>query len=301
MWKTRRRKGWVDLRVPFGGEHRLRIIERPGLALEDAQLGRLVADLRAVADRCVPEGQLRYGVLSGDRERLANAILAVAYRRDTGEAVGFSAMVGLEILLENRPTRVVHAGLVLVDPTLRSRGLCVVLTAAPGVLAFLRNGLAPLWFTNVTQVPAVAGVFTKALADVFPTPDHRAAPSSKHAALVGEVMQHHRAAFGVGEEADFNERSFVIRNAYTGGSDFLKKTFAQCSKHRDDRFNAWLRDVLDYERGDDVIQVGRMSVAQWGRLLLRLARGAFMPTRGSAARSPVRVPPALGPARVARS
>ena len=122
MWKTRRRTGWIDWRVPFGKEYRLRLIERPGLTLDDAELGRLVADLQSVSDRCVPGGPLRYGVLSGDRERLADAILAVAYRRDGGDVVGFSAMVGLEILLEDRPTRVVHAGLVIVDPSLRSRG-----------------------------------------------------------------------------------------------------------------------------------------------------------------------------------
>ncbi len=301
MWKTRRRDGWVDGTVPFGREYRLRLIERPGLTLEDAELGRLVADLQSVSDRCVPGGPLRYGVLSGARERLADAILAVAYRREGGDVVGFSAMVGLEILLEDRPTRVVHAGLAIVDPSLRNQGLCVALTAAPGVLAFLRNGLAPLWFTNVTQVPAVAGVFTKALADVFPTPDRRFAPSSRHAALVGEVMRHHRAAFGVGEEADFDERSFVIRNAYTGGSDFLKKSFAQCSKHRDQRFNAWLGDVLNYERGDDVIQAGRMSLLQWGRLLMRLARGTLLSARRPTARFPVRARTELGRARAVRS
>jgi hypothetical protein len=287
--------------VPFGRDYRLRLVERPGLTLEDAALGRLVADLQGVADRCVPDGPLRYGVLSGERERLADALLAVAYRRDSGEAVGFSAMVGLEIDLDGRRTRVVHAGLAMVDRSLRSCGLCVALTAAPGVLAFLRNRFAPLWFTNVTQVPAVAGVFTKALADVFPTPDHRVAPSAKHAALVGEVMRRHRAAFGVGEEADFDERSFVIRNAYTGGSDSLKKSFAQCAKHRDQRFNAWFGEVLDYQRGDDVIQAGRMSLAQWGRLLVRLARGTLMPARRSATRGSVRPGAELAPVPAVRS
>ncbi len=301
MGTTRRSRGWVDWRVPFGRDYRLRLVERPGLALEDAEFGSLVADLQGVADRCVPDGPLRYGVLAGDRERLADALLAVAYRRDNGEAVGFSAMVGLEILLDGRPTRVVHAGLAMVDRSLRSGGLCVALTAAPGLLAFLRNRFAPLWFTNVTQVPAVAGVFTKALGDVFPTPEHRTAPSSKHAALVGEVMRHHRAAFGVGEEADFDENSFVIRNAYTGGSDSLKKAFAQCAQHRDARFNAWLGEVLDYQRGDDVIQAGRMSLAQWGRLVLRLARGTLMPARRTSAPRSAHSGATVGPVPAVRS
>ena len=93
----------------------------------------------------------------------------------------------------------------------------------------------------------------------------------------------------------------MIRNAYTGGSDFLKKSFAQCSKHRDDHFNAWLHEVLDYERGDDVIQAGRMSLTQWGWLLVRLARATLVPTRRPVTRVPVRARSELGTARAVRS
>jgi hypothetical protein len=238
--------------------------------MDAEELARLVKELRGVADLCSPAGPLRYGVLSGDAKHLANTFLAVAYGGDRGEMVAFSAMVALDVILDGRPARVVHAGLSMVDPRFRSRGLCAGLTAAPALLAFVRNRLAPVWFTNVTQVPAVAGVFGQALADVHPTPDRRTCPPAAHAAIVAEVMQYHRAAFGVGEDADFDASAFVIRNAYTGGSDGLKKSYAECAAHRDPRFNAWFREVLDYDRGDDVIQVGRMSLADWAKLLLRL-------------------------------
>lgn len=285
MGRTLRGGGFVDWRVRMGGGCSIRLIERPGLALGAEDLDRLVEELRSVADRCSPAGPLRYGVLSGDPARLANALLTVASGGERGEVVAFSAMVVLDVTLDGRPARVVHAGLTMVDPNFRSRGLCVALTAAPALLAFVRNRLAPLWFTNVTQVPAVAGVFGNALADVYPTPERRSGPPSAHAAIVAEVMKHHRAAFGVGEDADFDASSFVIRNAYTGGSDSLKKTYAECAEHRDVRFNRWLRDALDYERGDDVIQVGRMSLSDWGKLFLRLVP---KPQRSSRPRSPTR-------------
>ncbi len=299
MGRTLRGGGFVDWRVRVGGGCSIRLIERPGLSLGPEDLARLVDDLRGVADRCSPAGQLRYGVLSGDPARLANALLAVAYGGARGEMIAFSAMVVLDVTLEGRPARVVHAGLAMVDPGHRSRGLCLALTAAPALLAFVRNRLAPLWFTNVTQVPAVVGVFGNALADVYPTPERRSGPPAAHAAIVAEVMKHHRAAFGVGEDADFDASTFVIRNAYTGGSDCLKKTYAECAAHRDVRFNSWLREALDYERGDDVIQVGRMALSHWGRLFLRL-----VPTRrrsSPAPRSPMRGrPAALAPQGGAR-
>ena len=43
-------------------------------------------------------------------------------------------------------------------------------------------------------------------------------------------MRRHRAVFGVGDEAGFDEARFVITDAYTGGSDALKKTFESRAK-----------------------------------------------------------------------
>ena len=288
MADTGGRQSWVDVRVPLGRGRSLRLVERPGLGLDDGELTRLVAGLRGVADRCVPGAGLRYGVLSGERERLAGALLAIVYGH--GDAmIGFSAMALLEVMVEGRPTRVVHAGLAMVDPASRNGGLCALLSAAAALFAFVRNRLAPLWFTNVTQVPAVAGVFTTALADVFPTPERRSDAPAGHAVIAAEIMKHHRGAFGVGEEADFDVGAFVIRNAYTGGSDDLKKSYAACAKHRDARFNTWLRQSLDYDRGDDVLQVGRMSVEDSLKLLVRFVTKGVRAPRAARATGGARV------------
>jgi len=277
--ETRRTRKRVDRRVRFGSGLELRLVERPGLWMDDRDLEALVDGLRGVADRGVSGGTLRYGALSGDRERLSHTILAVAYRRGTRNIVGFNAMLVLPVTAAGRPVRVVHAGLCMVDAGLRSRGLCLAMTAAPAILAFVRNRFSSLWFTNVTQVPAVAGVFTTALADVYPVPGRTTPPSRAHVDIVREMLERHRAAFGVGDDAELDDRAFVIRNAYTGGSDWLKKPYADCPRHRDPRYNEWCREVLDYERGDDVIQVGRMTVVQWARVVMRLVRGVLWTRR----------------------
>ena len=81
-------------------------------------------------------------------------------------------------------------------------------------------------------------------------------------------MASHRSAFGVGEEAGFDEARFVISDAYTGGSDHLKKTFAVAPKHRHEEFNRFCARELDYDRGDDVLQIGRIDLATSRRYLL---------------------------------
>ena len=50
-------------------------------------------------------------------------------------------------------------------------------------------------------------------------------------------------------------------NAYTGGSDGLKKTFDVVGKHRNALFNEVCEKELDYERGDDFLQIGQINLA----------------------------------------
>jgi hypothetical protein len=90
-------------------------------------------------------------------------------------------------------------------------------------------------------------------------------------------MSRHRAVFGVGAEAGFDETRFVITNAYTGGSDALKKTFEAAPKHRDEQYNAFCARELDYARGDDVLQLGRIDLAGARRYLLSEVPSGSLP------------------------
>ena len=87
----------------------------------------------------------------------------------------------------------------------------------------------------------------------------------------------HRHVFGVGPEAGFDETNSIITDAYTGGSDDLKKSFEQATHHREERYNAFCRDKLDYARGDDVLQLGRMDLAAARRYLLGQVPRASLP------------------------
>ena len=47
-------------------------------------------------------------------------------------------------------------------------------------------------------------------------------------------------------DAGFDEARFVITNAYTGGSDALKKSLETAPRHRDEQYNAFCARELDY-------------------------------------------------------
>lgn len=258
---------YLDVALTSGRDLRVRIVERPGLWMEDAALQALSADLRRVASRTLEEGSLTYGVFAADRARMEHSIITLVTRRD-GTPVAFNALAVMEIDTQPEPTEVLHLGLVMVDPGERSKSLSWVLYGLTCFLIFFKRQFRPVWISNVTQVPAVVGMVSGMFSNVWPSPD-AGRRTLTHLMLARRIMAHHRHVFGVGDDAGFDEARFVITNAYTGGSDDLKKTWEDAPKHRDARYNDFCAEALDYARGDDVIQLGQMDMAAIRRYLAR--------------------------------
>jgi hypothetical protein len=259
----------IDLTLRTHAGLTTRIVESPGLSLSETELDALVAQLRIVAAKTLPEQDLTYGIFSGDRECLSRAVVTVICEEATGRPIAFNALSLMPVELDGEPAEVTHLGLVMVDPDQRGQGLSWVLYGLTALVLFARDGLRPKWISNVTQMPAVAGMVCETFSDVFPSPHDGARQSFAHLQLARCIMRRHRAVFGVGGEAGFDEARFVITDAYTGGSDALKKTFEAAPKHRDPKYEAFCARELDYSRGDDLLQIGRIDLAVARRYLLR--------------------------------
>jgi len=129
----------------------------------------------------------------------------------------------------------------------------------------------------VTQTPAIVGKVSETFSDVFPSPEPGARRSFEHLLLARQIMRRHRRAFGVGDDAVFDEARFVVANAYTGGSDALKKRFDAAPRHRHAQFNDFCARELDYQRGDDLLQIGRIDLAASRRYLLEIVPRSSLP------------------------
>lgn len=163
------RRRHMDVTLRSGRERVVRIIECPGLWMDDAALAALTADLRVVAGKTLGQGDLTYGVFSGDRDRLDRTIITLVSLHD-GTPVAFNALAIMTLDTQPDPTGVLHLGLVMVDPDQRSAGMSWVLYGLTCSLLFVRNRFRPLWVSNVTQVPAVVGMVSDMLSDVWPKP-----------------------------------------------------------------------------------------------------------------------------------
>ena len=249
-----------------GGQLRVRVLERPGLWLPPFAQERLIADMRRVVGS-LGIGDLPYGLLSGDQRHLDRAILTLIEDRASGMPIAFNAMQALDCSLHGVPIDVLHLGLTAVDPAFRKRGVAWILSGFTTFLLFVRNGLQPYWISNVTQVPAVLGMMCEASANVYPCPNAGSRRTFDHVVLAQEIMRRHRSAFGVGPDAIFDPERFVIMNSYTGGSDHLKKRWEDTPRHRDERYNEMCGRELDYERGDDFLQLGQVNLFTLRRYL----------------------------------
>ncbi len=262
------RRPYLNETVSARGGARVSIVERPGRWMSPAALDHLVTELQQIVRASTPAGALGYGIASGDRSRLDAAIITLVHDRD-GRPIAFNALTLLDCELRGRPIDVLHLGLVMVDPSHRAGGLSGVLYGLTAFLLFARRRLRPLWVSNVTQVPAVFGMVADAFDNVFPSSDASAVQRYDHVHLARQIMARHRAVFGVGHDAEHDEAHAIIRNAYTGGSDNLKKRYDAAAKHRDEAHNETCRTQLDYERGDDFLQLGQVTLPAARRYFTR--------------------------------
>ncbi|WP_423603747.1 hypothetical protein [Sphingomonas sp. MS122] len=268
MWLKALFQPSLNLSVKLSASHVAQVYERPGRWMPGHDRAVLAAALREIAARSLPAGQLDYGVFREDSGALDRAVIMLIREHGSGRPVAFNALTLLDVTYRGRPETVTHLGLVLIDPAARGKGFSWALYGMTTLLLFVRNQLRPFWISSVTQVPAVVGLVCEGFSNVFPSPDG-AARRFDHLAIARQIMQRHRAAFGVSADARFDETRFVIEDAYRGGSDHLKKTFDAAPKHRDAAFNDFCAGTLDYDRGDDVLQVGEMNLAAARRYLLQ--------------------------------
>lgn len=277
-WQTVRALWQNDLNLAFrpSRDFQVEIFGSPGTWMTPDRLGQLQRDCRAVVASCLDGHQLDYGLFDPDGKAWNTTVITLI--RDAAERrpIAFNAMPLLPVRQGAEQVEVLHLGLVMVDPSARSEGLSWLLYGLTCFFLFLRRRLRPLWISSVTQVPAVVGMVAETFDQVWPG-QSGTLPSFAHRHFARQIMASHRHAFGVGQKAGYDEAHGVITDAYTGGSDNLKKSFAVAAKHRDPRYNQLCETLLDYARGDDVLQIGQLNFATMRRFLLRSVPRSAMP------------------------
>ncbi len=266
-------KTYFEFKFENGRGETVHILEKPEYLLDEIEQKSLREEIYALSLKCTPNNQaLDYGIFNDPNHNniLNQCILTLIRDNNSNKLIAFNCLPLLDLTLKNKPIYFVHLGLVMIDPDYRSKGLLYILYGLTVVIMFCRKRLAPIWVSNVTQVPAVVGSFSEGFNNVFPNALKNSRRSFDHLSLVRQIMLNHTHVFGVGNDAEFDEKTFIIKNAYTGGSDNLLKTWNQVTKYRNDSVNDFCQKHLNYDRGDDFIQIGKFDFFALQKYIIRM-------------------------------
>lgn len=244
--------------------HSIELLHRPGRRLSDAALAELVGELREAAADCF--GELPdYQCLRGTREELSDKVIALA-RCPGGRLAGFCSAVLLDV---PGVGEVLHLGLTCVRADQRSGGLTHRLTSTLTVRYLLRHRpLSRVWVTNVACVLSSLVNVGQHFDHVFPSPEGPAAPSTSHRRIAEAIDALYRDKIYIRPDATFDRESFVFRGS-VHETVFQRDESDPRYRHRDARANRFYGERMDFERGDEVLQIGSMSLLTGLRYLRR--------------------------------
>lgn len=254
------REGHGSVRMRLPGAVVLEVLYRPGRWMDDAELVELTGCLRGVAKAGSHHGVApQYGPLLGEREDLSRRVVSIARDARDERALGFSAMALIPVTLDGRADEVLHLGLLYVEPSSQRRDLVRPLYLVPLLMQLLLRGGRPFHCSSTSQVPAIIGWVGTAFPDTFPSTEPTARQTSLHRELAAQIFSQRRV-FGCDGTSELDLDRQVIRRAFPGGKAALRKTLAEVRLSRDGAVNAWCEEALDYGRGDEVLQVGRVEL-----------------------------------------
>ena len=249
--------------------YRFQFLYRPGLYLPDDALQRMVPELQRVGAECFPEIP-DYQCLTGSREGLMDKVMVVAWRPD-GKVAGFCSAMLVKV---PDMGHVLHLGLTCVGIDDRGAGLTHGLTSRLVIRNLLRgNPFRRQWVSNVACVLSSLGNVARNFDNVYPSPYYKDAPSAAHLKIARAIDKNYRPQIYIDDTAQLDEKAFVFRGS-VHGTVFQKDANDTRYHHRNVTLTAWYQRLLNFEQGDEAIQIGHYS---WATLLRYLVRRGQRP------------------------
>ncbi|MCR9162986.1 MAG: hypothetical protein ACE37F_14805 [Nannocystaceae bacterium] len=241
-----------------GGRFVIDVHDQPGRWMDEAELAGLQDELDSIGQRSLDES-LSYGVFSRTRSAFRNRVIAVARDGQTGTPCGFTAMVYLPLhRVGGRTELIIHLGLTMIARDHRGSRLQTPLFQRTFRSPIVNQFRMSFIVTNIAASPAGIGAVSDYF-DGFPSYDGSTRSRPLHREVAQQVLERDRHEFGCSRAAVFDPKTFVVKgsNQVDGGgaSAFIKTD--PVSRYRNPDCNAFCAATLNFERGDELFQVGR--------------------------------------------
>lgn len=260
MWLERDKKSAA---APSVVGFQFSYLGRPGRRLDDAAADALCAELIEVGRTCLSPLP-HYQVFVGGRACLSDKVLMLA-RDASGRLVGFTSAVVLEVAGVGP---VLHLGLTCVRPEARGARLTHLLVSKLVTRFYAtRRAFRRLWVTNVACVLSSLGSVAKNFAQVHPSPWSPQALRPEVWLIARAFDERYREVAHIQPSATFDPDTFVFRGSGRGTA-FQKEGADDTFAHRESKLNDFYRNILNFDDGDEVLQVGAvepMDIARYFR------------------------------------
>lgn len=245
-------------------QNQYQVLFFPGLTMAPDDLNLLVAELREVASECFHETPL-YQALSGKKQELDRAVICLA-RDKSGRLLGFCSALALPV---DDHGDVLHLGLTCVHPDARGLNLTHHLTSKL-LLTYLwkKAPLKGTWISNCACVLSSLGNVAMYFEDLYPSPYGVKQPTQTHHHIAQAIDAQFRESIAINEAACFDASQFVFKGS-VDGTVFEKDAEDARFHHRDPALTQFYQDLLNFEQGDEALQIGRVSLMTFPKYMIR--------------------------------
>lgn len=231
--------------------------------MTDEELNGLHQELTEVALECfdsIPD----YNCLSGRRSEYSRLIIVVS--RDAQNRMnGFCSSC---ILDAGELGTIYDLGLTCVSPRARGLGLTHKFTTKVVMYYVVRySPFKPVWISNVACVLSSLGNIALHMEEVFPSP-FKEAPLPHQQKLANYIDKHFRKELYISPDATFVESNFVFKGSVPG-TMFEKSAEDIKLYHRNKKLNNYYKDLMDFQNGDEVLQIAKVSLLTYPKYLLK--------------------------------
>jgi len=234
--------------------YELEFLFEPGGWMTDRELLALKSALDHVNQ--ISARPLRYGIfdpsngLEATRDFLSSANLCLMHL--DGEPVGLFNNV---ILQRSSPTAI-HAGLIMIA---RNTGVDLMRTSAIYMTILQRRKYGSYYYTNISAIPFSIGVFCDVFRRAWPSYRSPMArpPGPDHLRMLDLLYKEYVQRYFPGDGVAIDRKRFVLRSPVDQMG--FEPDIRKLPRHPKLQANLFCMFWLDYSRGEDLIQIGKVD------------------------------------------
>ena len=132
----------------------------------------------------------------------------------------------------------------------------------------VESPLKSVWISNCACVLSSIGNVAKYFEKVYPSPFNQEAPSVNHLFIAKEISDKYRSQIAINETAYFDENKFVFEGSVSD-TVFQKNSDDKRFHHRDIGLTNFYKSLLNFDRGDEVLQIGQVSLFTFPKYIIK--------------------------------